>query len=94
MPPRWPPNKKDPGQKYQQRQPGEGPPPDQLREQQQAGQIDNKRTRRPLQRKTIDYYSSTVRGLEMQMISGSGKLFPLTKPDPSYIVDVSIIMSS
>ncbi|KAJ1916773.1 WD repeat-containing protein 33 [Mycoemilia scoparia] len=74
---------------FNARQPGEGPPPDQLRDQQQSSQGDTKRNRRPLQRKTIDYYGSTVRGLELLMQGGGAyKSVLLNKPDPSYIIDL------
>ncbi|KAJ1676757.1 pre-mRNA cleavage and polyadenylation factor (CPF) complex subunit, partial [Spiromyces aspiralis] len=73
-----------------------GPPPDQLRDQQQmgGGGEGGKRNRRPLQRKTIDYYGAVVRALETRIMTGTGNCqrFRFATPcvaDPSYIIDLA-----
>ncbi|KAJ2555587.1 WD repeat-containing protein 33 [Coemansia sp. RSA 1933] len=51
------------------------------------GAQQNKGTKQQLQRRTIDYYSATVRGLELRALGAPLSLKNLPA-DPSYIVDV------
>ncbi|PWA03237.1 hypothetical protein BB558_000581 [Smittium angustum] len=51
--------------------------------------FDGKRMRKPLQRRTIDYYGSIVRGLQFKTSRISNKNH-FMKADPSYIVDMLI----
>ncbi|KAJ1954778.1 WD repeat-containing protein 33 [Linderina pennispora] len=48
---------------------------------------ENKRVRRPLQRRTIDYYASTARGLELRS-GGANMSLKYLPSDPSYTVEV------
>ncbi|KAJ1939992.1 pre-mRNA cleavage and polyadenylation factor (CPF) complex subunit, partial [Linderina macrospora] len=48
---------------------------------------DNKRVRRPLQRRTIDYYAATARGLELRS-GGANMSLKYLPCDPSYTVEV------